>query len=160
MPEGPTKSSVKHYWRVDHILAAIYKGPVGAVHSGSELIDRGSEFFVGWLRPNGIEDGLMVRLSGGPRPASLIVASPRRSESFATPERVKLMSGIVIHFQQALRTQNQLTTAIERRVDLATALDVFRRCVIIVGSVTVNRFAAAGSSFAATHLTLALPRRQ
>jgi DNA-binding CsgD family transcriptional regulator len=132
MPEGPAKSYVEHYWRVDHILAAVYRGPVGAVRSGSELIDRGSEFFADWMRPNGIEDGLMVRLSGGPQPASFIVAAPRLTEAFDTPERVKLMSGLVVHLQQALRTHDKLAALADSAVELAGALEVVRHGVIIV----------------------------
>jgi DNA-binding CsgD family transcriptional regulator len=132
MPEGPMKSYVEHYWRVDHVLAAVHRGPVGAVRSGSELIDRGSEFFGGWLRPNGIEDGLLVRLSGGPQPASFIVAAPRLTESFDTPERTKLVSGLVPHLQQALRTQGKLAVLANRTVELAGVLEVVRHGVIIV----------------------------
>ena len=128
------QSYAQHYCRLDHVLAAVEKGPVGAVRTGTELIlpYRNTEFHVGWIRPNELEDGLFVRLSGGPRPMCLVVAAPRRSEAFDTPERVKLMSGLVPHVQQALRTHDQLAALADRAVELEGALEVVRRGVIIV----------------------------
>jgi DNA-binding CsgD family transcriptional regulator/PAS domain-containing protein len=136
IPVAAAKSYAEHYCRLDHVLAAVEKGPVGAVRSGTELVapQRNSEFNADWLHPNDIEDGLMVRLTGGPRPTCFVVGAPRRSESFDTPERVKLMSGLVVHFQQALRTQNRLAAVTEHSVDLAGILDTLRHGVIIVGS--------------------------
>jgi DNA-binding CsgD family transcriptional regulator len=136
MPIAAARSYAEYYRQVDHVMAAVEKGPVGAVRTGTELIlpNRKSEFYAGWMRPNGLEDGLFVRLSGGSSPTTFIVASASRSESFDTPERVKLMSGLVVHFQQALRTQAHLADASRRSDDLAGALDVIRHGVIIVGS--------------------------
>ena len=132
MPAEAMKSYAEYYRHLDHMLAAVKSGPVGAVRTGSELMDRRSEFFVGWLRPNGCEDGLLVRLSGGPRATCFIVAAPRLSEAFDTPERVKLMSGLVPHVQQALRTQDKLAALADSAVELEGALEVVRHGVIIV----------------------------
>ena len=76
----------------------------------SELIlpYQNTDFHADWIRPNGLEDNLFVRLNSGTTTSCFVVASPRRSESFDTPERVKLMSGLVPHLQQALRTQDKL----------------------------------------------------
>ena len=76
----------------------------------------------------------MVRLTSDPRPSSFVVAAPRRTEPFDTPERVKLVGGLVVHLQQALRTQDKLAALAQTSVDLAAALEVVRHGVIIVGS--------------------------
>jgi hypothetical protein len=87
MPMEAAKSYTEYYYHLDHVLAAVEKGPIGAVRTGTELgmRKRNPEFYSGWLRPNEIEDGLLVRLTGGPRPTCFIVASPSRYESFDTP---------------------------------------------------------------------------
>lgn len=84
------------------------------------------------MRPNGIEDGLFVGLTGGQRPSCLIVASPRRTESFDTPERVTLMNGLVGHVRQALHTEDKLAALADSVVELAGALEVVRHGVIVV----------------------------
>ncbi|QZT63485.1 LuxR C-terminal-related transcriptional regulator [Mycolicibacterium austroafricanum] len=141
------RSYAAHYARLDHVLAATVKGPVGAVRTGTELIlpYQNTEFHVGWIRPNDVEDGLFVRLSGGSRPMCLGVAAPRRSEAFDTPERVKLMNGLIPHVQQALRTQDKLAALADRAVELEGALEVVRRAVIIVAGehLVVNLNSAA-----------------
>lgn len=128
------QSYAEHYCRLDHVLDAVEKGPVGAVRTGTELIlpHQNTEFHVGWIRPNELEDGLFVRLSRGSRPMCFVVAAPRRSEAFDTPERVKLMNGLVPHVQQALRTQDKLAALADNAVELEGALEVVRRGVIIV----------------------------
>jgi len=130
------KSYAEHYCRLDHVLAAVEKGPVGVVRTGSELIlpHQDTEFHADWIRPNGLDDGLFVRLNSGTTTSCFAVASPRRSESFDTAERVKLMSGLVPHLQQALRTQDRLAALSQRSVDLNEALDTVGHGIIIVGS--------------------------
>ena len=134
-PEA-AKSYAEHYSRLDHVLAAVEKGPVGAVRAGGELIAPRpiTEFHADWMRPNGLEDGLFVRLNRGTTTSCFVVASPRRSESFDTPERVKLMSGLVPHLQQALRTQAKLADFAHRSADLAAAVEAIRHGIIIVES--------------------------
>ena len=113
VPPEAAQSYAEHYSRIDHVLAAVEEGPVGAVRAGGELIAAKptTEFHADWIRPYGLEDGLFVRLNSGTTTSCFVVASPRRSESFATPERVKLMSGLVPHLRQALRTQDKLATS-------------------------------------------------
>lgn len=136
LPVEAAQSYTDHYCHVDHVLAAVEKGPIGLVQTGSQIVVpyRNSEFYAGWLHPNGMGDGLLVRLTGGPRPTCFIVASSNRSESFDTPERVKVISGLVVHFQQALRTQNELRTSAQNSADLAAALEAIRHGVLIVDS--------------------------
>jgi DNA-binding CsgD family transcriptional regulator len=144
IPAGAAQSYAEYYCRLDRVLAAVERGPAGAVRTGSELMPlvRKSEFYEDWLHPLDIDDGLFVRLTSGSRPASLIVAAPRRSWSFDTPERVKLVSGLVPHFQQALRTQDKLSALANSTVELAGALEVVRHGVTIVAGghlvITVN----------------------
>ena len=136
LPAGAAKSYAEHYCRLDHVLAAVEKGPVGAVRTGTELVApyRKSEFYAGWLHPNELEDGLFVRLSGGPRPTCFLATAARRTESFDTPEHVKLMSGLVVHLQQAVRTQNKLIDLARGSVALAGALEAVRHGILIIGS--------------------------
>jgi DNA-binding CsgD family transcriptional regulator len=130
------KAYAERYCHLDYVLGDVESGPVGAVRTGTEVVlpNRNSEFYTGWMRPNDLDDGLFVRLSDGPTLCTLIVASPRRNESFDTPERVRLMGGLVVHLQQALRTQTQLMAAAEHSADVREALDIIRHGVIIVGS--------------------------
>jgi DNA-binding CsgD family transcriptional regulator/PAS domain-containing protein len=132
IPAGAAQSYAEYYYRLDRVLVATQRGPAGAVRTGSELMPlvRKSEFYEDWLQPLDIDDGLFVRLTSGSRPACLIVAASRRS--FDTPERVKLVSGLVQHFQQAMRTQDKLADLANRTVEMAGALEVIRHGVVIV----------------------------
>jgi DNA-binding CsgD family transcriptional regulator len=136
VPPEAAQSYAEHYSRIDHVLAAIEEGPVGAVRAGGELIAAKptTEFHAGWIRPYGLEDGLFVRLNSGTTTSCFVVASPRRSEAFDTPERVKLMSGLIPHLQQALRTHDKLAALSQHSDDLAGALDAVGHGIIVVGS--------------------------
>lgn len=135
-PPDVPNTYAEHYYRMDYVLAGLKQGPVGAVRTGTELIAprTSPEFYYEWLHPNDLEDGLFVSLTDGHRLSCLIVTSPRRTESFDTPERVKVMGALVPHMQQALRTQSKLAALTNRRVELAGALNVVRHGVILVGS--------------------------
>jgi len=134
MPAEAAKSYAENYSHLDHVLDAVEKGPIGALRTGTELIAPrpNSEFHADWIHPNEVEDGLFVRLTSGPRPVCFIVAAPRRTESFDTSDRVKLMGGLVPHLQQALRTQDKLAALAHSTIELAGALDVVRRAVVVV----------------------------
>ncbi len=135
LPEGAAQSYAEHYYRLDRVLAAVERGPAGAVRTGSELMPlvRKSEFYEDWLRPLEIDDGLFVRLDSDPKPTCLIVAAPKRSEPFDTPDRVKLVSGLVPHLQQAMRMHKELKAFAQNTADLAAALEAVRHGIIIVG---------------------------
>jgi DNA-binding CsgD family transcriptional regulator len=122
------------YHRLDHALAAVEQGPVGAVRAGTALMPllRRSEFYEEWLRPLEIEDGLFVRLTSGPRPTYFIVAAPRRTESFDTPDRAKLMNAMVPHLQQAFHTYDELAALANNTVEMAGALELIRHGLIIL----------------------------
>jgi DNA-binding CsgD family transcriptional regulator len=134
LPSEAGKRYVEYYHRLDYVLAAVERGPVGAVRTGSEVMDhqKHREFYADWLRAYETDDALLVRLTAGPRPTCFLVATLGGMESFYTPERVKLMSGLVPHLQQSLRTQDKLAALADSAVELAGALEVVRRGVIIV----------------------------
>ena len=58
VPPEAAQSYAEHYSRIDHVLAAVEKGPVGAVRTGGELIAAKptTEFHADWIRPYGLED--------------------------------------------------------------------------------------------------------
>ncbi len=80
LPLEAGTSYLEYYQRLDYVLAAVEKGPVGVVRTGSELTDprKHREFHDDWARPNEGDDGLVVRLTNGPRPASFLVAASRQ----------------------------------------------------------------------------------
>lgn len=99
-----------YYCRLDYVLAAVAKGPVGVARTGTEVIapNRHTEFYTDWIRPHEFTDALLAQLSGAPKPPCLVVTAPRRTESFDSPERVKLMGALLPHLQQTLLTQTKL----------------------------------------------------
>jgi len=145
LPLAALASYAAHYAPLDYALAALQKGSVGVVRTGPEIVfrNRNREFYAGWMRPHELEDGLFVRLTGGLRPTCFLVMSPTRS--FDTPERVKLMRGLVPHLQQALRTHDKLGALANCTVGLAGALEAVRYGIIIVGGehLVVNLNSAA-----------------
>ena len=134
IPAAAAESYAEYYYRLDRVLEAVERGPAGAVRTGTELMPLvwRSEFYEDWLHPLNIDDGLFVRLTGGPRPTSLIVAAPQRTESFDTSDRVKLVSALVPHFQQALLIQDKLSALADRTVELAGALELVQHGVAVV----------------------------
>ena len=136
VPLEAAQSYAEHYSRIDHVLAAVEKGPVGAVRAGGELIPvkPTTEFHADWIRPHGLEDGLFVPLNSGTTTSCFVVAAPRRSESFATPERVKLMRGLVPHLRQALCIQDKLAVSALGTTSLLGVVEAVRHGVIIVES--------------------------
>jgi len=148
LPREAGKRYAEYYHRLDYVLATVERGPVGAVRTGAEVMDhqKHRELYTDWLRAYDTDDGLLVRLTAGPRPTCFLVATlGGGTESFYTPERIKLMSGLVPHLQQALRTQHKLSALADRSVELAGALEVVRYGVIIVAGnhMVVNLNSAA-----------------
>lgn len=135
IPDEALDSYAQYYYQLDYVLACLQAGPVGAVRTGAEVVvpNRNREFHAGWMRPNRLEDGLFVRLSDGPQATCFIVCTSQRPGSFDDPERVKVMNGLVVHLQQALRTQNQLTALATSNGALAGALEAVRNGIVVVG---------------------------
>lgn len=134
LPAAALQSYAEHYARQDYVHAAVERGPVGVVRTGPEVVfrNRNREFYADWMHPNGLEDGLFIRLTDGPRPTTFLVISSRRS--FDTPERVKLMNALIPHLQQSLRTYDKLATLAHSAIEMAGALEVVRHGVIIVAA--------------------------
>jgi DNA-binding CsgD family transcriptional regulator len=130
------KSYQGYYCKCDYVLAALQAGPVGVVRTGPEVVfpNRNVEFHADWMRPNELEDGLFVRLSDSPRPTYFILGTSDLSGSFDDPERVKAMNGLVVHLQQALRTQSKLADLANNNGALSGALEGVRHGIVIVGS--------------------------
>ncbi|MGZ4510039.1 MAG: helix-turn-helix transcriptional regulator [Mycobacterium sp.] len=147
LPPEAGKRYIEYYHRLDYVLAAVERGPVGAVRTGSEVMDheKHREFYADWLRAYDTDDALLVRLTAGPRPTCFLVATLGGTESFYTPDRMKLMSGLVPHLQQALRTHEKLAALADTAVELAGALEVVRHGVLTVadGHVVINLNSAA-----------------
>lgn len=136
LPEAAQVSYSDHYRQIDYVLDAVEHGPVGLIRGGEQLIalNAQSEFNADWMRPHRMEDGLFVRLTDGPSPTSFLVAAAKeRSEPYATAERISVVSALVPHLQQALRTQYLLADLVHRVDDVALAVDCIRHGVIVVG---------------------------
>lgn len=135
VPPEAMQAYGEYYRHIDYVLDAVETGAVGLVRSGSELValKAGSEFDADWMRPYEMDDGLFVRLTDDAMPTCFLVAAPKRSDSFDTPERVKLVNALVPHLQQALRTRSELTALARRSADLAGALNAVRHGIITVG---------------------------
>ncbi|MGE2717308.1 helix-turn-helix transcriptional regulator [Mycolicibacterium litorale] len=138
----------EYYHRIDYVLAAVERSPVGLLHSGRQLIDSDvrSEFNVDWIRPNHMGDGLFVRLTGNAQPACFIVANPRRDEPFLTADRAELVTALIPHLQQALRTEKHLEDLKRDAGDLASAIDCMRQAVLVVGPGAVVRHCNSAAS--------------
>jgi DNA-binding CsgD family transcriptional regulator len=134
LPADAAKSYAEYYHRLDYVLAAVGRGPPGAVRTGAELMPlvRKSEFYEEWLHPLELDDGLFVRLTGGAKPTCFLVGAPKRTESFDTSDRVRLVSCLLPHLRQSLRTQNMLAALADTTADLAGALEVIRHGIVIV----------------------------
>lgn len=136
LPPGAAASYTQYYCRLDRPLAAVAAGRRDVVRTGAELIVpyRNSEFYVDWLHPHRIEDGLFVRLTDGPRPSCVVIHTSVTSESFAASERVKALGALVPHLQQALCTQHALSHAAHDGSDLAAALDTVEHGIAVLDS--------------------------
>jgi DNA-binding CsgD family transcriptional regulator/PAS domain-containing protein len=125
---------VEHYSRLDYILEAVERGPVGQLSPTAPLraLNPMSEFDADWMRPNHMDDGLFVRLTHGTATATFLVADSASIEGFATPERIRVVNALVPHLQQALRTEGVLRDAAADTRDVATAVDSVRHGVVVV----------------------------
>ena len=139
LPPEAQKTYLDYYRQIDYVLDAVEEGPVGLIRSGQPLIalKARSEFDADWMRPHQMDDGLFVRLTNDSMPTCFLVAAPKRSEPFDTAERVKLMSALVPHLQQALRTQGHLKDFAQGASDIARAVDGVRHGIAVVGAGSV-----------------------
>ncbi|AFM19646.1 DNA-binding protein with HTH domain [Mycolicibacterium chubuense NBB4] len=133
MPTAAAQSYQAHYARLDHVLSAVESGPLRAVRTGAELMwpYQRREFQAEWARPNGLEDGLFVRLTGGSSVTTLAIATVKRSERFDNSERIALINRLVPHFQQALRMRAHLDELEIRSADCLEASEWVRHGIVI-----------------------------
>jgi len=133
IPAAAAKSYAAHYDRLDHVLSAVERGPLRAVRTGAELMwpHQRCEFQTDWARPNGLEDGMFVRLTAGSPVTSLAVATVKRSDRFDSPDRIALINRLALHLQQALRMQSHLEELSSRCVDFFAASEAVRHGLII-----------------------------
>lgn len=119
----------RHYHRIDYVIEAVEQGPVGVLRSGRSLValQAQSEFHIDWLRPLEMLDGLFVRLTDGPAPLMFLAAGPRPLEPF-----VPLVSTLVPHLQQALRSQAHLERLRRHADDLGAVTQTLGHAVIVV----------------------------
>lgn len=125
----------EYYGRYDYVLQAVERGPVGVIRTGTELIAprTHTEFYADWVRPNGLGDGMFVRLTADAKPTSFLIAGTPGSEPFDNDERTQLFTLLVPHLRQALSAQNSLSSPPRHTGELAEALDSVEHGVIIVG---------------------------
>lgn len=152
LPKEAGMSYRQHYYRLDNHLAAVEHGPVGVVHTATELtgrIKRNTEFYADWMRPLEFDDALFVRLTGGGRSTCLVTTSSR--PSLDTPEHIRLMSGLVGHLQLALRTQEKLAALAHSAVEMAGALEAVRHGIVMLAydHLVINLNSAAEQIFRA-----------
>ena len=135
LPGSALTSYADYYCQRDIVMELVSTGPVGAIRTGAEVLrpNRNTEIFRDWVVPNKMgDDAMFVRLTTGPAPSCLIINGPMRDHDFATPERIKVMSSLVVHFQQALRVREGLAGLQQTNNDLLAALDALRHAVVVV----------------------------
>ena len=125
IPAEALTEYAEYYRHIDFLLEAVEHGPVGQVRSSQEFIamQPNAEFYMDWMRPHRLNDGLFVRLTDGPEPATWLVATEKRSKRFDTAERVHLAEALVPHFQRALRIQHDLSEATHQIRNISSAMD-------------------------------------
>ncbi|MEB3032640.1 helix-turn-helix transcriptional regulator [[Mycobacterium] nativiensis] len=134
IPADAAATYAAHYSRLDHVLAAVEAGPVGAVRCGAELMwpFQQSEFVADWAHPNGFDDGMFIRLTASPVVTSLALASPKQSDRFDTAEHVALALRLRPHLQLALRMQERLEDLAHRSADLEESSESVSHGIVIV----------------------------
>jgi DNA-binding CsgD family transcriptional regulator len=139
LPPEAAAAYNNYYCRIDYVLEAVENGPVGLVRGGRPLIalKQKSEFDTDWMRPHQMDDGLFVRLTAGPSPACFLVASPMRDDPFDSAENIQLISAVVPHLQQALRTQKYFEGFARAVADTTAALDSVSHGVLVVDAKSV-----------------------
>ena len=149
IPPAAMLSYSDYYHGSDYVLAAMRTADVGLVQTGPQVVvpNRDPEFYADWMRPNELEDGLFVRLTGEPQPTCFVIASSK--VGFDSADRVALFSGLVGHLQQALRTADRLASLAHSVIEMAGALEVVRHGVVVVAceSMVVNLNSAAENIF-------------
>ncbi len=135
VPAEARTSYSEHFYTIDYILDAVENGPGGLIHGGQALAARKthSEFENDFMRPYHVDDGLFTRLTVGTTPASFLAVAPRGREPFDTAERVKFVSALTRHLEQALRTQDRVAELGSAATNITEVIDALRHGLVIVG---------------------------
>lgn len=135
LPQEARDDYAAYYRTIDYVLAEVERGPAGVVHDGRQLVARRSrsEFNTDWMKPYGLDDGVFVRLTGTREPTCFLVAAPQRSEPFADADRTRFVTALIPHWQQALRTHDQLH-GVARGAELTELVDTLRHGLIVLDS--------------------------
>jgi DNA-binding CsgD family transcriptional regulator len=125
IPEDAVRDYDQYYRHIDYVLEAVESGPVGLVCGGQPLaaLQPGGEFHIDWMRHHHLDDGLFVRLTEGPEPASFLIAARQRSEPFDDAEHVQLANALVPHFQRALRIDQDMHDVTRQLRDISNVMD-------------------------------------
>lgn len=136
VPEEVSTRYREHYYAIDSVLDAVENGPAGLIRGGPELValTKHSEFYADFMRPFDMCDGLFLRLDVGTTPTSFLAVAPERSEPFETADRVKFLSAVIPHLQQALRAQNHFAELAKPPGDITAVIDTIRHGILIVES--------------------------
>lgn len=126
----------EYYHALDFVVEACESGPVGLVRGGHEFgtARKALEFYIDWQRPFELTDGLFVRLAVGAEPASYVVTASEQSEPFDTADRVRLVSALLPHIQQALRAQQYMVDLTAAAAGTAQVIDTFRHGIAVVAA--------------------------
>ena len=136
VPDADAMAAYQAYYRsFDYVMAAVDTGVPGLVRSGASLValNPRSEFNADWMRPHGMDDGLFVRITTGPRPCSFLVAAPRRDDGFASDYNVRIVNALVPHLRRALHAQEALTRLRSRTNYDARQADSYAAPAAVVG---------------------------
>lgn len=135
LPPEARDEYAAYYRTIDYVLAEVEHGPTGVVRDGRKLVARRprSEFNTDWMRPYELDDGLFVRLTDVPQPTCFLVAAPQRSEPFADADRIRFVTALIPHWQQALRTHDRLH-GLTRGPEVTELIDALRHALIVVDS--------------------------
>ncbi|OBF17846.1 helix-turn-helix transcriptional regulator [Mycobacterium sp. ACS4331] len=134
LPPEVGQAYIEYYARLDFILEAVERGPIGQLSPTAPLraLNPHSEFDADWMRPNRLDDGLFVRLTSGAATTTFLVADSESDEGFATPERITVINALVPHLQQALRTEHALRESALGTADVAATAEAVRHGVAVV----------------------------
>jgi DNA-binding CsgD family transcriptional regulator len=128
--------SYRHrYCSLDPVIPLILQAPEGAVLTRDKVIPKSemirTEFYADWLRPQHIDDCLVVKLSTGIRAGVLAFAVSAKVMTFSA-DAVRVMRLLAPHLRLALKTHDYLQGINLQRDDALEALDQLGRAVLVV----------------------------
>ncbi|MBY6240264.1 hypothetical protein [Methylosinus sp. Sm6] len=99
-----------YYGRLDPVASVLGRAVRGKIVSARDILTKEQlrgEFFSDWARPNAVDDGAFIDISDHPGRSCIFgVAGRWRSEPFASPQVLRLMTLLAPHLQLATRTRS------------------------------------------------------